>query len=329
MLEGILTINKTGQLISANKAAESLLGLNILEHKDHRIENIFSSEELISFIQKSLHSDFPIESDLLINKDPEKVVEAHGSSLLDSNNQRIGTLIVLNNITRLKKLERMRKDFVANVSHELRTPITLIQGFVETLKDGAINDPIQSEKFLEIIETHSKRLIRIIEDLLTLSRIEQDQKLETKEEKLNSILYRAISSCQPKADKKKVNIELKSNTDLSVYANAALLEQAFINLIDNAVKFSPESGLIKINAIKKYHEIEISVIDQGQGIESEHLPFLFQRFYRVDKARSRNLGGTGLGLSIVKHIAQVHHGRVFVESSIGKGSKFCIYLPSV
>jgi len=328
MVEGILTINKTGQLLSANKAAESLLGIRIKEHKEHRIENIFSSEELLLFIQKAQRSDVIIEADLLLNKDPEKVVEAHGSALKDSSNQRIGTLIVLNNITRLKKLERMRKDFVANVSHELRTPITLIQGFAETLKEDGIHSQ-DAEKFLDIINTHSKRLIRIIEDLLTLSKLEQGQDLDKKVENLYTILNTSINHCLPKAEKKNIHIVLECAKDIEIHANAPLLEQAMINLIDNAIKFSPENKQIYVQVTSSFKEWGISVKDEGAGIDAEYLPFLFQRFYRVDKARSRNLGGTGLGLSIVKHIANAHHGHVTVESEIGKGSLFWIYLPKV
>ena len=222
----------------------------------------------------------------------------------------------------------MRKDFVANVSHELRTPITLIQGFVETLKEDGIHSQ-DAEKFLDIINTHSKRLIRIIEDLLTLSKLEQDQDLDKKIENLYIILNTSINHCLPKAEKKKIDIVLQCSKDIEINANAPLLEQAVINLIDNAIKFSPENKRIYIEVHSSFKEWGISVRDEGTGIDAEYLPFLFQRFYRVDKARSRNLGGTGLGLSIVKHIAKAHHGHVNVESQIGKGSTFWIYLPKV
>ncbi|MBT5855537.1 hypothetical protein HOH87_02760 [bacterium] len=232
-------------------------------------------------------------------------------------------------VSKLKKLEKMRKEFVGNVSHELRTPITLIKGFIETLQDGASENPADSKKFLGIIHTHSERLTGIIDDLLTLSKIEMEEDnttLELIEVKLKPVLARAIQICTPKASEKNVSLHLTCSADLKIRMAPPLIEQAVVNLIDNAIKFSPKNSTVSC-IVAQEKSITIEVKDTGAGIESEHLPRLFQRFYRVDNARSRNQGGTGLGLAIVKHIAQAHGGSVRVKSTVGLGSSFFIELP--
>jgi two-component system phosphate regulon sensor histidine kinase PhoR len=220
---------------------------------------------------------------------------------------------------------------VANVSHELKTPITSIQGFVEALLEGAMNDHKQAERFLKIIAKHSDRLNSIIEDLLILSRLEEDrERKETSFEvtDLKAVLASAIELSSIKAEEKQMRIELVCQDHARAKINAALLEQAMVNLIDNAIKYSPPGSTIRITTEQKGKQTTISVQDNGCGIAQEHLPRIFERFYVVDKSRSRKLGGTGLGLAIVKHIAQVHGGSVTVESSLGKGSTFTIHLPA-
>jgi len=219
---------------------------------------------------------------------------------------------------------------VANVSHEIRTPITAIKGFVETLRDGSVKDPKESRRFLGIVEKHVDRLEAIIEDLLSLSRIErgvEGKHIMLQEGLIRDILLTAIQVCEVKAAPKKISLELSCNDELRANINSALLEQAVVNLIDNAVKFSDDGSTILVKAAQINGQISISVRDQGCGIEKEHLSRLFERFYRVDKARSRQMAGTGLGLAIVKHIAQAHGGRVSVESTPRKGSTFSIHIP--
>lgn len=228
---------------------------------------------------------------------------------------------------RIRKLENIRKDFIANVSHELRTPITSIQGFTETLLDSELEDKNEIRHFLEIIKKHSDRLNAIIEDLLSLSKIEQDGKdIRFINCLLVKALDNAIEICRVKASKKNVEIELFADRNLRARVNPSLIEQASVNLIDNAIKYSNNDSKILVNLYKENKDIIISVQDFGCGIKEKHLPRLFERFYRVDKARSRKQGGTGLGLSIVKHIAELHKGSVAVESEVGKGSKFFIKL---
>ncbi len=230
----------------------------------------------------------------------------------------------------LTKQRNMRRDFVANVSHELRTPITAIKGFVETLQDGAISCPDDATRFLKIILKHADRLNAIVGDLLTLSRIEQED--EQKEIILQTgfvrdILNNAVETCSSKAQEKNISLSIHCHNELTANMDEALLEQAVVNLVINAIKYSNEKSIVHINGQKEMDEVVISVKDFGAGITKEHLPRLFERFYRSDKARSRKLGGTGLGLSIVKHIAKSHGGTVDVKSIPCLGSTFSIKIP--
>jgi two-component system, OmpR family, phosphate regulon sensor histidine kinase PhoR len=230
---------------------------------------------------------------------------------------------------RLRRLETVRQEFVANVSHELKTPITSIKGFVETLLDGALDNPEDARQFLEIVAKHSDRLNSIIGDLLLLSRIEEggEGALELSETQLREVLRAAVEACAAKAAAKNVSVYLNCPAELPVRANPPLLEQAVVNLIDNAVKYSEPGSPVYVEGARAGDEAVVSVRDRGPGIDPEHLPRLGERFYRVDKARSRQLGGTGLGLAIVKHIARAHGGRVTVESQPGQGSVFEVHLP--
>jgi signal transduction histidine kinase len=249
-----------------------------------------------------------------------------------SDSQEIGTLAeTLNQMAaQLKKLEAIRRDFVANVSHELKTPITSIRGFVETLLDGNTEGPKETEKFLKITLKQVDRLNAIIEDLLSLSRIEQES--ENSSISLESILIEnivtaATQSCETKAAEKNIRLGCFSQGGIIAKVNPILLEQAIVNLIDNAIKYSDAGSIISIRAVAMDGEVAINVRDQGIGIAPEHLQRIFERFYRVDKARSRKHGGTGLGLAIVKHIAAAHGGRVWAESTPREGSTFTMCIP--
>jgi two-component system phosphate regulon sensor histidine kinase PhoR len=255
-----------------------------------------------------------------------------GTALRDSEQTPLGAVIVLNDVTRLKRLETMRRDFVANVSHELKTPITSIKGFVETLISGAMDKPEDNKRFLGIVASQADRLNAIIDDLLSLSQLEQDaEKVEIviAESGLKPVLEMAIQACASKATEKKVHVDLNCPESVTARINPQLLEQAVINLVDNAIKYSLTSTQVRVNVSAGEEGITVAVADEGRGIEKEHIPRLYERFYRVDSDRSRAMGGTGLGLAIVKHIAQVHGGSVSVDSSIGKGSTFRIHLPAI
>jgi two-component system phosphate regulon sensor histidine kinase PhoR len=237
--------------------------------------------------------------------------------------------MVFHDVTQFRRLERTRRDFVANVSHELKTPITSIKGFVESLLAGAMHEPENALNFLNIIARQTDRLNGIINDLLSLSRIEQDAErgqIFLTTGRLKGTLQEALQVCEPKAAAQNITLTLTCADELRARINAPLLEQAVVNLVDNAVKYSPENSLVQVEAEPVGAEVVIRVRDQGRGIAKEHLPRLFERFYRVDPGRSRALGGTGLGLAIVKHIAQAHGGKVTVESKPGQGSTFSLYL---
>jgi two-component system phosphate regulon sensor histidine kinase PhoR len=273
----------------------------------------------------------PVEGDVVLRNARERVVQAHGAALRDPTGRGIGAVIVLNDVSRLRQLENMRRDFAANVSHELKTPITSIKGFVETLLDGAVRDPHDAERFLRIIARQADRLNAIIEDLLSLSRIEKEAEaadIALNVVGLREVLNAAIHNCETKAAERGIRIVLGGNPDLEAKINPPLFEQAVTNLLDNAVKYSNQDGQVDLIAAQRDHEILIQVRDQGCGIAEEHLSRLFERFYRVDKARSRKLGGTGLGLAIVKHIVLAHRGQVAVESQEEVGSCFTIHLPA-
>jgi two-component system phosphate regulon sensor histidine kinase PhoR len=240
-------------------------------------------------------------------------------------------VIVFHDITELRRLENARRDFVTNVSHELKTPITSIKGFVETLLEGALQDPDDARRFLGIIAKQAGRLDAIIDDLLNLSRIELEvdrPELPREVTSVGQTVEAAIQACKPNAERKNMRVSLESDEDTQAHVNTALIQLAVENLIDNAVKYSEPNTDVRIEVRRQPDHVAIAVHDHGCGIEREHIERIFERFYRVDKARSRKLGGTGLGLAIVKHIVRLHGGNVLVESVPREGSTFTIVLPA-
>jgi two-component system, OmpR family, phosphate regulon sensor histidine kinase PhoR len=235
-------------------------------------------------------------------------------------------LILLRDVTELRRLETVRRDFVANVSHELRTPLASIRAMAETLQDGAILDPTVAPRFVQIIVGEVERLTRILEDLLVLSRAESKIP-ERNVFSLQSLIHDVVERFQSQAHKAGVGLHYESPAPLNVSANRDQMEQVLVNLIDNAIKYTPNGGKVKVQAEEEERQVIVYIADTGIGIMSQDLPRLFERFYRVDKARSRQSGGTGLGLSIVKHIVETHGGRVTVESEYGRGSVFSFTLP--
>lgn len=329
MVEGVLAFDANERLANLNQAAIEMLAIDRDQVKGRYVQEAIRNIRLQKLVAKILESKESQEDEMEIQDGGRRVLQMHGTILRNDKGESLGALVVLNDITRLRHLENIRRDFVANVSHELKTPITSIKGFVETLQEGALKDPKDAERFLRIISKQADRLNSIIEDLLTLSKIEESEKTEMRleEHNIKAVLQDAIAICDAKARVKKIPVALDCDDELGAKINPELLEQAIINLLDNAIKYSDEGGDVKISAIKLRSEINIRVQDWGIGIERKHLPRLFERFYTVDKARSRELGGTGLGLAIVKHIVLAHHGNVSVESAPGKGSAFTIHLP--
>jgi two-component system, OmpR family, phosphate regulon sensor histidine kinase PhoR len=329
MTEGVLALDSEGRLLTINSAGAGMLGLDPAAVQNLPVSEVIQDPGLKWFINRTLSNPEPIEGEVEIKDNGRRIFKAHGTSLRDSQGISLGTLVVLHDITQLRQLENTRRDFVANVSHELKTPITSIKGFVETLLAGALKEPGNAENFLKIIAKQTDRLNEIIDDLLTLSRIEQDaerRQIFFNGQKIKGVLQSAIQVCEAKAAAKEIDIQLTCLDDLRAQINSPLLEQALVNLVDNAVKFSEPGRVVQVEAQREGPQVIIQVRDQGPGIPPEHLPRIFERFYRVDAGRSRKIGGSGLGLAIVKHIALAHGGRVTVASSPGKETVFSLHL---
>ena len=333
MVEGVIAVDVEERILSMNQAAGDIFDCSPPEAQGRSIQEMIRNPDFQRFVSDALAGDAPVRKDLVFYaKDEERVLGGYTTLLKDAEGGRKGILVVLNDVTRLRKLENLRKDFVANVSHEIKTPITAIKGFVEALMDGGVKRPEESDHFLRIVEKHVGRLEAIIEDLLSLSRIEGEEErgeILLEYRPVKEVLKAAVQAVQLKVESKKILLRISGGEHVKAKINSALIEQALINLMDNAVKYSEPGKEIHIEVEEKEKEILIHVHDQGCGIERKHLERLFERFYRVDKARSRKLGGTGLGLAIVKHIMQVHGGSVSVISRPGTGSTFTLHLPTM
>jgi two-component system phosphate regulon sensor histidine kinase PhoR len=332
MTEGVVAVDDGTRVITCNAAAGGLLGIDPEGALGHKLLDLVRNVSLHEFVDALLRGRDSLEVDLTLAVGEDRHdVQVHGAPLGAADDGGIdGAVIVLNDLTRLRQYEAIRRDFVANVSHEIKTPVTSIKGFAETLLDGALDDREDAERFLRIIAGQSDRLSAIIEDLLSLSNLESEGAGAVALERgsVLDVLQVAVDVCGLKAADKQISLELECPADLYAEINPPLLEQAVVNLIDNAVKYGPAGSSVEVSAALEPAGLVIRVRDHGPGIEREHLSRLFERFYRVDKARSRDMGGTGLGLSIVKHIAAAHNGTVAVQSALGLGSTFSITLPA-
>jgi two-component system, OmpR family, phosphate regulon sensor histidine kinase PhoR len=327
--EGVVAVDPQGHIVSLNRAAAQLLNLNPAHVQGRNVEEVVRNVDLQQFVRETLASRDVCEGDVVFSEEGGRFFHVRGTRLVDPDAEQ-GAVIVLTDQTAIHQLDSVRKDFVANVSHELKTPVTSIQGFVEALLDGGIDDPAQVRRYLGIIARHSERLGAIIDALLALSRLEdvnEERSISFETTALRPVLEAAIDMAAIRAERKRTTISLACPETIEARINAPLLEQAVLNLLDNAIKYSDEDTSVEVTARDGDRETVIEVRDHGSGIPAEHLPRIFQRFYVVDKSRSRKLGGTGLGLAIVKHIAMVHKGRVTVESTPGQGSVFVICLP--
>lgn len=326
MFDGILILDNEGNIIVINESLKEILGIttdvvnkNIIEI----IRNIDINEMFNNIINNKTKFDtreisliMPIEKDLMVNASP-----------IIRHKQAIGTAFIFHDITQRKKLEQVRQDFVANVSHELRTPIASIVGYAETLKDGAINDKDAANEFVETIHNDAKRLTNLVNDLLDLASIEKEEKKNSLSSiNLKDITNRVLASLQSYIKEKNLKIEQNFSVE-NITADEARIEQVIFNLVDNAIKYNKLNGNISISAEEKQNSIEYKVSDSGIGIPKDDQERLFERFYRVDKARSRKIGGTGLGLAIVKNIIKSHNGDVFVKSQLEQGSTIGFTLP--
>jgi two-component system phosphate regulon sensor histidine kinase PhoR len=335
MTEGVLLMDERGRILLVNKVLQRLISIPPNVAGKTTLE-VIRSVEFEKAIQEALGKGAKRTFEITLPSAGEKTFEVNVvtipsvAKLGEEASAKIrGAIAAFHDISRLKNLERTRQDFVANVSHELRTPLTTIKGYVETLLEGAWREGVALQ-FLQVIQRHTDRLTKIVEDLLTLSRIESKGfQLKTEQVPVAELIEDALGFVSPGAEKKRISIlrgEIAS--PLFVPGDRDYLEQVFVNLLDNAIKYTQEGGTIEVSAIEKEDRLVLfSVRDNGIGIPKEDLARIFERFYRVDKGRSQEIGGTGLGLSIVKHIVQTHGGRVWAESQPGKGSTFYFILP--
>ena len=328
MVEGVLAVDNELRVIFCNESFARAIGSKGAIPERLPLLELARDPELLDMLTRALVSGEPLRRRLDLASAAGRTFEVQVAPLA-SPPQR-GAIAILHDVTDLERLERVRKDFVANVSHELRTPLTAIRGYAETLLDGALEDKENNRRFLEVIRAHAVRLNNIASDLLTLSELESG-KLMVEPERLSvrGALESALNTVEAEAKVRDVTIHRDPIEDLHVMGDKVRLEQAFINLMDNAVKFNRVGGEVRVDARRGGDgRVRVAISDTGLGIPSEDLPRIFERFYRVDKARSREVGGTGLGLAIVKHIIERMGGTVSVETALGKGSIFTVILPA-
>lgn len=328
MGSGLILIDQRGYISLMNRAYKEMFHIDPSDYVHRLYYEAFPHKEVIALVEEIFMTEVNVRKQLLLPVGIErKHFEVYGTPIIGTNDEWKGIIVVFHDITELKKLEQMRKDFVANVSHELKTPITSIKGFAETLLDGAMHDAQTLEYFLTIILKESERLQHLIQDLLDLSKIEQQGfTLNVSVVNLHEVLKEVIVMLEAKANDKQITIEWTSNTPLCyMYGDLHRLKQIFINLISNAITYTPAGGRVTVYVEKDDKEVRVHISDTGIGIEQKEIPRIFERFYRVDKARSRNSGGTGLGLAIVKHLVEAHHGTISVKSKVGVGTTFTVH----
>jgi two-component system, OmpR family, phosphate regulon sensor histidine kinase PhoR len=325
---GLILIDEKGYIHLVNKNFLSIFGKTDKEYIGYLYYDVLDSETIHKIIQQTFLYEKNVKDSIMVENGQKQYFEIVGAPIFDERNNLKGAVVVLYEITELKKLETMRKDFVANVSHELKTPITSIRGFAETLLDTDINDKETARQFLGIIHDESKRLQTLIQDLLTLSKLEkEDSRLQINKVHVSQIIEESIAVLSQQAEQKEIIVHVDKPKELTVAADLTGVKQIIINLLANAINYTPKGGEVTILAEEEDERIHLMVKDTGIGIPEESLARIFERFYRVDKARSRNTGGTGLGLAIVKHIVELHKGKIEVESEVNVGTTFHIYFP--
>lgn len=321
---GLLLIDDRGYIVMANRSFKKMYSTGRIIKK--RYYEVITQEDVIKVVEDVFMTEKNVRRQIKIPfKLEEKEIEVSGAPIIGTNDEWKGILIVFHDITEIKHLEQMRKDFVANVSHELKTPITSIKGFSETLLDGALNDPDAAKMFLEIIWKESGRMETLVADLLDLSKIEQKGlTINITTVSLNKLMKEMIVTLESRLEAKQIVLRVNLPDHLMIQGDEYRLKQVFLNLITNAILYTPKGGRIFIEGNESDRMVNVRVSDTGIGIEKMELPRIFERFYRVDKARSRDSGGTGLGLAIVKHIMEAHHGKINVESKMNEGTSFTV-----
>ena len=328
MIEGLLLLDADGRIQLANRAFVQLFGA-AADLRGKTVLEVLRQHELAELVEKVASQKQVLGYELNLGGLSERWLQINAAGVFNAAEKKQGTIVVFHDLTRLKQLERTREEFVANVSHELRTPLSLIKGYVETLLDGAKDNPEVATKFLQTIQRNSERLQFLIEDLLTISELESGRiTMNLQSVRLRSLVDRVLEDFKTQAGAR--HVELKNDVpDLTAFADSDRLQQVLGNLIGNAIKYGRSNGHVGVSGnLLNGTAIELCVQDDGPGIPAESLERVFERFYRADKARSREQGGTGLGLSIVKHIVQSHGGKVWAKSDLGKGAAFYFTLPA-
>jgi two-component system, OmpR family, phosphate regulon sensor histidine kinase PhoR len=327
MVEGVAVVNASVRLLFANPGFAEILGLDVPPQSGSALLEVVRQTELIEAVRQVLKGEPRVEAEIVTGTLRQRFFAVTVASVRAA--ETSGAVIVLHDITELRKLERVRRDFVANVSHELKTPLTAIQGFAETLLAGAIDDPQNRLRFLEIILEHSRRLARLTDDLLKLSKMDADRlELEICRLSVSQFIESCVETAQRPAGEKDLRISVNlSNRLPDIAADRRRLAEVLQNLLDNAIQYTPPGGQIMLSASAGASEVTFTVSDTGIGIPQADQPRIFERFYRVDAARSREVGGTGLGLAIAKHLVEAHGGRIWVESEVGQGSQFHFTVP--
>ncbi|SDS07911.1 two-component system, OmpR family, phosphate regulon sensor histidine kinase PhoR [Paenibacillaceae bacterium GAS479] len=335
MASGVVMINPEGRMVLLNRRAEEVLGFEHREMVGRHYSEAKQQYELSQLIQQGLDNQRPLHDEITFYFPEERLLELNLVPVYESDKSYGGVLLVLQDVSAIRRLERMRSEFVANVSHELRTPITAIKGFAETLLGGAVHDPVMSQQFMQIIYDESERLNRLIGDILELSKVESRRvPLQMSPVDLSAFLNRSIVVMESEAAKKSITLEASIAEGIFLEADEDRLRQIIINLLQNGINYTPEGGHVSLAASLITREggiemIRIRISDTGIGIPKKDLPRIFERFYRVDKARSRVSGGTGLGLSIVKHLVELHKGTISVDSTLSVGTVFTLELPVI
>ncbi len=328
MNSGVILIGKSHRIILVNAAIEKILNeksSNLIGKLHSEAGQSFGLSELID---KTLKTGESIQQEINIYYPSEKIIDVHIGPIINEKDEIYGVVSVLYDITHTKRLEKIRREFVANVSHELRTPVTAIKGFTETLLDGDLADKETLKSFLEIIKKEADRLHRLIGDLLDLSKIEANKEVLTFQEvKIVSLIEETLDILEKQITDAELKVIRSLSEEFTSFIDRDRMQQVFINLLTNAISYTPKGGEIKIEVTKSPEYWQFIITDTGIGIPAKYIPRIFERFYRVDKARSRQSGGTGLGLAIVKHIVEAHNGTIQVESEVGIGSKFIISIP--
>lgn len=330
MVEGALTLDRGNRIDQFNRSLRKMIGKRYEDILGKTPMEAFRSISLQDALLRFRESGQPVLQEIVLGDENPRIIDVNITAIQGFPGDEPKILMMFHNVTRLKQLERMRMDFVANVTHEIRTPLTAIIGYIETLQQGAVHDREKAEKFLQTIHNNAQRLNRLVDDLLTLSNIEMGEtKMQFREVAVAEVIGEVLKTVAPQAAAKNITMEENLPEDIPpIRADRDRVFQILLNILDNAVKFTPEGGAIKITAAQKDDDsVAVRIADTGIGIPKNELPRLGERFYRVEKTRSRDSGGTGLGLSIVKHLMAAHGGRMEIDSTLGQGTTVLLFFP--